>query len=90
MRYHFPALALSGGTIGLIRGERTTLDIVLATTGVVGLLLLSIILARLQCHIRGLIGQLQEVLSCWTSLRAFSALPPWWCSSARGFISAGT
>jgi hypothetical protein len=54
------ALAVSGGTIGLIRGERTTLDIVLATTGVVGLLLLSIILARLQRHIRGLIGQLQE------------------------------
>ena len=55
------ALAVGGGTIGLIRGEeRSTLDMVLAATGVIGLVLLSIVLARLQRYIRGLIGQLQE------------------------------
>jgi hypothetical protein len=53
-------LAVSGGTISLILGERTTLKNTFAVAGFIATVVLGMLLYRFQLHIRRLIAQIRE------------------------------
>ena len=55
------ALAVGGGSIGLILGERTSVRVVLAITALLLVVLLLEILRRLNRHIEALLKKLVEV-----------------------------